>query len=134
MMFAVMLPSLVRSGVRYHAELGLKDPAVRRMLVLAVPTVIYVITNLAAVSFRNASAFAVTPEGPSVLMYAWTYYQLPYGILAVALATAVFTELSDAAGRKDIDELRGHFERGLRSTIALMLPAAAMLIAKSSAG
>jgi putative peptidoglycan lipid II flippase len=109
--------------------LGLDDPAVRRMMVLAVPTLLYVVTNLVAVSFKNASAFAVTPRGPGILMYAWTFYQLPYGILAVALATAVFTELSDAAGRKDFVGLKAHFRRGLRSTIVLILPAAAMLFA-----
>lgn len=128
-MFAVMVPSLVRSGVRYVPEVGLRDPAVRRMLLLAVPTVVYVVTNLVAVSFRNASALAVTPKGPSVLMYAWTFFQLPYGILAVALATAVFTELSEAAGYKDFAGLKNQFARGLRATGVLMLPAAAMLIA-----
>lgn len=128
-MFAVMLPDFVRSKVGYHAELGLSDPAVRRMLVLAVPTVIYAVTNLVAVSFRNASAFAVADNGPSILMYAWTFYQLPYGILAVALATAVFTELSDAAGRKDVAALERHFTSGLANTGVLMLPASAALIA-----
>ncbi len=64
-------------------------------------------------------------------MYAWTFYQLPYGIIAVALATAVFTELSDSAGRKDYSALKEHFSRGLRVTGVLMLPAAAMLIALS---
>jgi len=128
-MFAVMLPSLFRGGVRYSAELGWRDPAVRRMLLLAVPTLIYVVTNLVAVSFRNASALAVAPDGPAVLAYAWMFYQLPYGILAVALATAVFTELSDAAGHKDWSGLKRNFARGLRATGVLMLPAAAMLIA-----
>jgi putative peptidoglycan lipid II flippase len=129
MMFAVMIPSLMKSGIRYTPRLGLSDPAVRRMLVLALPTLLYVVTNLVAVSFRNASALAVADEGPSVLMYAWTFYQLPYGILAVALATAVFTELADAAGRKDMTALKDHFSTGLRTTGVLMLPAAALLIA-----
>ncbi len=128
-MFAVMIPALVRGGIHYQPRLGLDDPAVRRMMVLAVPTLLYVITNLVAVSFKNASAFAVTPRGPGILMYAWTFYQLPYGILAVALATAVFTELSDSAGRKDFVGLKAHFRRGLRSTIVLIMPAAGMLIA-----
>ncbi|TLM97520.1 MAG: murein biosynthesis integral membrane protein MurJ, partial [Actinobacteria bacterium] len=115
-MFAVMVPDLRRGGIRYTPELGLSDPAIRRMLWLAVPTVIYTVTNLVAVSFRNASAFAVAENGPSVLMYAWTFYQLPYGILAVALATAVFTELSEAAGRKDTHAFGEHLISGLRTT------------------
>lgn len=130
-MFAVMVPDLVRGGFRYTPELGLHDPAVRRMLVLAVPSVIYVVTNLTAVSFRNASAFAVASNGPGILAYAWTFYQLPYGILAVALATAVFTELSEAAGKRDMGAFKRHFGSGLRMTGVLMLPMAAGLVALS---
>lgn len=128
-MFATMVPTLVKGGMRYTPGLGLSDPALRRMLLLALPTIGYVITNLIAVSFRNASAFAVADNGPSVLMYAWTFYQLPYGILAVSLATALFTELSDAAGRGDHAGFRANVDRGLRATASLMLPAAALLFA-----
>jgi putative peptidoglycan lipid II flippase len=128
-MFGVMVPSMVKSGVRYTPELGLRDPAVRRMLLLALPTLVYVATNLVAVSFRNASALAVTPRGAGILIYAWTFYQLPYGIMAVALATAVFTELADAAGRKDMAAFKQYVLRGLGTTGVLMLPMAALLFA-----
>jgi putative peptidoglycan lipid II flippase len=130
-MFAVQLPAVLKTGWRWSWGLGLRDPAIHRLLRLAVPTVIYVATNLVAVSFRNASAFAATPDssGPAVLTYAWMFYQLPYGILAVALATAVFTELSDAAGKQDTGEFRSIFSRGLRATVILILPTSAMLIA-----
>lgn len=128
-MFGVMVPSLLKTGVRYSPSLGLDDPDVRRMLVLAVPTVAYVVTNMIAVSFRNASALAVAPNGPAVLQFAWTFYQLPYGILAVALATAVFTEMSHAAGRGDHDAFRSTFVKGLRATALLILPAAGLLVA-----
>jgi putative peptidoglycan lipid II flippase len=128
-MFAVQIPAVLKSGWRYSWGLGLSDPALRGMLVLAVPTVVYVVTNLVAVSFRNASAFAVAPNGPSVLTYAWIFYQLPYGILAVALATAVFTELAHAAGREDMEEFKSTFSRGLRATGVLILPTSAIMIA-----
>lgn len=128
-MYAVQLPSLVRSGARYEFGIDLRDPGIRRMAKLAIPTVVYVATNMVAVSFRNSSAFAVSPEGPAQLMYAWTFYQLPYGILAVSLTTALFTELSDAAGRRDWTAFRRDVSRGLRSTAVLMVPMAAMLVA-----
>ncbi len=128
-MYAVQIPSLVRSGFRYSFGFSLRDPGIRRMAKLAIPTIVYVATNMAAVSFRNSSAFAVSPEGPAQLMYAWTFYQLPYGILAVSLTTALFTELSDAAGRADWDAFRRDVSRGMRSTAVLILPMAAMLVA-----
>ena len=117
LMFAVKVPALIKSGVKYTFGIGLDDPAVRRMLRLAVPTVIYVFTNLVAVSFRNASALAVSEKGVSVLAYAWVFYQLPYGILAVALATAIFTELSESAGKRDWAVFKQTFARGLRIKI-----------------
>ena len=131
-MFAVQIPAVLKTGWRYSFGLGLDDPAVRRMLKLAIPTVIYVVTNLAAVSFRNASASAIPGlhgSGVAILTYAWIFYQLPYGIIAVALATAVFTELSDAAGRQDTDAFRETFGRGLRATGVLMLPTSAIMVA-----
>ncbi len=128
-MFGVQIPALLKAGVRYTRGVDLSDPAVRQMLVLAVPTLVYVTTNLVAVSVRNASAFAVSPNGPSILMYAWTFYQLPYGILAVALATAVFTELADSAGRKEWAAFKSTFRRGLRATMALILPTSALVVA-----
>jgi putative peptidoglycan lipid II flippase len=127
-MFAVQIPAVLKTGWRYSWGLGLDDPAVRRMLKLAIPTVIYVITNLVAVSVRNASALAVSDRGVSILTYAWVFYQLPYGILAVALATAVFTELADAARRGDMSDFRETFARGLRATGILMLPTSAVMV------
>lgn len=128
-MFGVQIPALLKSGWRHTWGLGLRDPALRRMLVLAVPTVVYVVTNLVAVSFRNTSALAVSENGVAILTYAWVFYQLPYGILAVALATAIFTELAESAGKRDHTEFSVTFLRGLRFTGVLMLPTSALLIA-----
>lgn len=126
-MFIVMIPSLFKIKLKYHFGLGLKDRAVRRMMRLALPTVVYVVTNLVTVSFRNASALSVSGSGPGILLYAWTWYQLPYGILAVALATALFTELSDYASKKDVLQFKKTFSRGLRATAVLIIPAAGMV-------
>lgn len=130
-MVAVQVPAALKTGWRYSWGLGLGDRDVRRMLVLAVPTIAYVATNMVAVSFRNASAFAASAagNGPAALQYAWMFYQLPYGILAVALATAVFTELADAAGRRGMSEFRQTFSRGLRATAVLILPTSLVLAA-----
>lgn len=128
-MFAVQLPAVFKTGWRYSWGLGLSDPGIRRLFALAGPTVVYVATNLVAVSFRNSCALAVSPEGVSILTYAWVFYQLPYGILAVALATAIFTELADASGRNDLVEFKETFSRGLRATTVLMLSASGLMIA-----
>ncbi|MBS3974899.1 MAG: murein biosynthesis integral membrane protein MurJ [Actinobacteria bacterium] len=128
-MFGVQLPSLIALRPKYTWRIDLSHPGLKAMGKMALPTVIYVITNIVAVSFRNAYALDVAADGPATLSYAWMFYQLPYGILAVALATAFFTELSDAAGRQDLEEFRTRFTTGIRATAMLILPASALLIA-----
>ncbi len=128
-MFAVQIPSLLKLRPSYSFKIDFSHPGLRAMGRMAIPTMIYVATNMVAISFRNAYAFAVAPEGPATLSYAWMFYQLPYGVLAVALATAIFTELSEAAGKRDLVAFRAQFSRGLRATGMLIIPMAAMLIA-----
>jgi putative peptidoglycan lipid II flippase len=64
-------------------------------------------------------------------MYAWMWYQLPYGVLAVAYITAVFPELSEMAVREDWTSFKVTFSRGLRVLTLLILPMAAMLVSLS---
>jgi len=128
-MYAVQLPSLLKLKPDWSWRIDLRHPGLKAMGVMAVPTVIYVITNLVAVSFRNAYALKVSPSGPATLLYAWMWYQLPYGVLAVALATAIFTELSEQAGQKDFEKFKRTLAGGLRATGMLIMPMAAMLIA-----
>jgi len=128
-MFSVQLPSLIKLKPQYTFRVDLRHPGLQAMGRMAIPTIIYVVTNIVAVSFRNAYAFDVSLEGPAILSYAWMFYQLPYGVLAVSVATAFFTELSDAAGRKDDEVFRKRFAKGVSATAVLVIPSAAMLIA-----
>ena len=128
-MFAVMVPALFKSGFTYHFELGLRDPYVRSLLKLAGPAVLFAVTDMITLSFRNSSVLAVSAQGASVIAYAWMWFTLPYGILAVAVATAVFTELSHFSSRKDISGFKRTLSQGLRSTALLILPCAALLFA-----
>jgi len=131
-MFAVMVPSLLKTKFRYHFEFGLHDPHVKRMLFLAGPAIIYTLTNLVAVSFQTASAGGISTSGPSIVYFANTWASLPYGILSVALTTALFTEMSNYAARDDIRNYKLSMMGGLRSITLLMLPTAAVLFMLST--
>jgi len=127
-MMVVQVPSLLKIGVRYHPRIDLHHPALRKMGRKMLPIFAYVATNMVALSFRNAYAFDVSPKGPAALQYAWMFYQLPYGIFAVALATAIFPELASNADRQDWKGFREHFARGLRATGVIIIPLATLLI------
>lgn len=126
-MLIVQIPSLKLAGMRYFARVDFTDPGLKTTAALIGPAVLFTITNLVVVTFRNAFAYDVADNGVSTLRYAWMWFQFPYGVLAVALSTAFFTELSRAAGARDMESFKRHFTRGLRSTFVLIIPMAVML-------
>ncbi|MDO8949350.1 MAG: murein biosynthesis integral membrane protein MurJ [Actinomycetota bacterium] len=125
----VQVPALLKLGGHYTPRIDWHHPALKTIARKMGPTAIYAITNLVAVSFRNAYAFQMSDNGPAVLAYAWMFYQLPYGIFAVALATAIFPELSALAEKRDWPGFREMFARGFRSTAVLIVPLATLLVA-----
>ncbi len=131
-MTLIQIPSLIKLGVRYTPKIDWHHPALHKIVTKIGPTFVYVIINLIGVSFRNAYAFQASDTGPAVLQYAWMFYQLPYGIFAVALATAIFPELAERADRGDWDAFKTTFSKGFRATGVIIIPLAAMLIALAS--
>lgn len=127
-MSLVQIPSLIRLGIRYTPRIDWKHPALKTIARKMGPLLVYTVTNIVTVSFRNAYAFQASDNGPAVLAYAWMFYQLPYGIFAVALATAVFPELSALAEKRDWASFRSMFAGGFRSTAVLVIPMAILLV------
>jgi putative peptidoglycan lipid II flippase len=131
-LLVAQLPTLFGLGFRFRWSWDLADPTLRKLLRKSAPIVGYVVVNLIAVTFRNAFATRAMYDGSAALMYAWMWYQLPYGVLAVAYITALFPELSEMAVAHDWDAFKTTFSRGLRVITLLILPMAAMLIALST--
>ncbi|MFM7062229.1 MAG: lipid II flippase MurJ, partial [Actinomycetes bacterium] len=61
----------------------------------------------------------------STYQYAAIFFQLPYGLIAVSLMTAVLPELSTAAKDGDDTAFRAKFREGLSLLLTFMVPAAA---------
>ncbi|MDI6844335.1 MAG: murein biosynthesis integral membrane protein MurJ [Anaerosomatales bacterium] len=128
-MALVQVPALIRIGAKFHLSIDWRHPGLKKLAAKMAPMVVYTIINLVCISFRNAYAFQTSETGPAVLAYAWNFYQLPYGVFAIALSTAIFPEIASLADARDWDGFKRMFVRGLRSLSVIMLPLAAMLIA-----
>jgi putative peptidoglycan lipid II flippase len=123
------VPPLLKLGFRFRWSMDLSDPSLRKMLRKGAWLLLYVAVNMVGISFRNTYATDALPDGAAVLSYAWMWYQLPYGVLAVSYISAIFPELSRAAGQPSWDAFKGYLSRGLRSMALLMLPSVAILFA-----
>ena len=60
--------------------------------------------------------------------YAYLFFQLPYGLFAVAVMTTFLPELSGAFSREDLAAYRDRFVLGLRLILLVVLPSAALLV------
>ncbi|MCL2339482.1 MAG: murein biosynthesis integral membrane protein MurJ, partial [Actinomycetia bacterium] len=111
--FAVQIPALRRLQIPWRFQLRWRDPALKESLRLALPVTIFVLVNLVVASVFNAVALQITSTGPATMAYAWLWYQLPYGVIAVSLSTALFTEMSEANAAGDASKLRANIQMGL---------------------
>lgn len=125
-MTLVLFPALRRAGAQFHWVWNLRHPAVRKLARLSGWTMGYVAAN--QVAFWIALFLAYRQSGDaSVYLAAFTFFQLPHGLFAVSIMTALAPELAQRAGRGDLDGLRAQFATGFRLMAFVMIPSAAIL-------
>lgn len=121
--------ALHRTGFFPRWGEGLRHPQVRAVFLLMAPMFL----GLSAVQVNTfldsiiAYLFIVVDGervGPAVLGYAQFLYQFPLGVFGIGLATAIFPHLSAKAADGDRLGLADAFQRGLRLSLFVALPAA----------
>lgn len=124
---AVQVPALVKQGFKWRLRIDFKDPGLIDTLKTGVPMIIYLVGMLAAFSFRNAFSLVSGDDGPSTLNYAWTWFQLPHGIIAVSLSRALFTEMSKSIAAKNMLEFKRFMKIGISGTLLIVIPLAGLM-------
>ncbi len=122
-MTVVLWPAITRSGPRPHWRFDHRNPAVRTVARLSGWTFGAVAANQAAlfVTLRLLNG----PNGEvSAYTYAFIFFQLPYGLLAVSIMTTFMPELASLFGRGDERGYRQRFGQGLRLIALVTVPAA----------
>jgi len=123
-MALVLVPAVARAGVALRPVFEPRNPMVLRMLRLSGWTVGYVVANQVAYSIVLVLA-AGEPGGVAAYAYAFIFFQLPHGLLAVSIMTTVTPELARHAADGDPVAFRLEFSRGLRYLAIVLFPAAA---------
>lgn len=121
-----LVPALHRAGASFRWHLRFRHPAVQRLLRLSGWSVGYVVAN--QVAFWVVLVLAYRGAGdPSVYLAAFTFFQLPHGLFAVSIMTAVAPDLAASAARGDRAELRARYSGGLRLLLLVVMPSAVIL-------
>jgi putative peptidoglycan lipid II flippase len=131
-MTLVQWPFLRRIGFRFHFVWNWRDQAIRKMATLSAYTVGYVITNQLGYLLVPILAYGVQ-GGYTAYTTAFIFFQLPHGVFAVSVMTALLPPMSEQAVAKDWAAFRASLSRGIRLTAAVLLPAALGYLALAGA-
>lgn len=128
-MALALLPALYNAGERLKPVFEWRHESVRRMLRLSKWTVGYVVANQVTLLVVLLLAKSGAAGSVSAYQYAFIFFQLPHGLLAVSIMTTITPELARDATAGDGAGLRRDFSLGLRYLIVVVVPAAVAVIA-----
>ena len=118
-----LLPSMWRCGLRLRVRWKPDDPAVRTIIALSGWTLGFVIANQVSVFVVSALAVSIGSATFTAYTYAFTFFQLPFGIVAVSVMTTIAPVLAARFTRGDNAGFAEQFGLGLRRMLAGVLPA-----------
>jgi putative peptidoglycan lipid II flippase len=123
-------PYVRRLPGRLRVVLGFRHPAVRKLGRLSLWTFGYVVSN--QITFGIALVLANGVQGgPTAYFTAFAFFQLPYGIAAVSIMTALVPTLSAQYVDGDDAGFRARTAGGLRAMALLMVPSTAAYLVLS---
>lgn len=126
-MAAIHWPFVRRLPFKLKWVVDFRHEAVRKLTRLSGWTIGYVIVN--QIGFGVALVLANGVQGgPTAYFVAFAFFQLPYGVVAVSIMTALVPTLARLSLDKDLASFSLRVGRGLRATAVILLPMTAATI------
>jgi putative peptidoglycan lipid II flippase len=123
---ALQVPALLRIGmlprIGFDLRAALRDPQVRRILVLMAPAVLAVSVAQVSLVINTHIASRLGPGAVSWVSFADRLMEFPTALLGVALGTVLLPSLARAHAAGRTDDYSGLLDWGLRLTALLALP------------
>lgn len=119
---------LRKMGMASVRRVGILDPRFGRLLRLSAFMAGYVATNMVGLWVALILAGRVT-GGVASYQFAFVFFQLPHGLLAVSIVTALFPALAERAVAGQMSHFARELSRALRAVAYFVLPAVAGYIA-----
>jgi len=123
-----LVPALIRAGVRLRFRPAWRHPAVRKLLTLSGWTLGYVVANqVALIVVKNLARPG--SGGQDAYSKAFTFFQLPHGLLAVSITTTFVPDLARFVARKDKPAFIARSSLGVRLVALFTFPASLGMLA-----
>jgi putative peptidoglycan lipid II flippase len=129
-----LVPSLLKADLgRVRWRWNPRDDALRDVARLGAWTLGFVVANQVALFIVTVLAGSVSgPDPVSSYTYAYAFFQLPYGIIAVTVMSVVAPDLAEKWSTDQTEAFLHRMSGGLRAVLALVIPSAIgmLLLAK----
>ncbi len=125
-MTIVLVPSLHRAGLRFRPAWEWRHPVVRQLLTMSGWTLGFVAANQVAVAVVRNLAQPGSGDA-AAYFYAFTFFVLPHGLLAVSISTTFQPEMARAFSQSDRGAFAAQASLGIRMVAVLTLPAGVLL-------
>jgi putative peptidoglycan lipid II flippase len=123
------IPHLRKTGFRFRFIIWPLHPGVRRMACLMLPAILGLAVTQINLLVDNKLASHLGDGGISSLQYAMRLFQLPLGIFAVSIASALLPRFSASVARGETREFSAYLSDGISTSALILLPAMAGLYA-----
>ncbi|GIH93153.1 murein biosynthesis integral membrane protein MurJ [Planobispora siamensis] len=128
----VLMISLHRVGFRFRPRFGLREARLGEMGRAASWTFLYIaITQFGFLVTTNLASGAgdeAPGGGPTAYANAFQLFQLPYGVIAVSVITAMLPRMSRSVAEGELASVREEFASGVRLVSVLLVPAGLLLM------
>jgi putative peptidoglycan lipid II flippase len=121
--FLLLIPGTASLGIRYRPTLNFRHPAIRRLVILGGPLVLYLVVANSSVFIERSLASRISAGAVSALTYALRVFTVPSNFLAAPLAIVAYPYFAREALRENHGELRGRLSQTLRFVVFFFLPA-----------
>ncbi|RBQ15764.1 murein biosynthesis integral membrane protein MurJ [Spongiactinospora rosea] len=124
--------SLHRAGFRFRPRFGVRGVGLGEMGRTAAWTFAYV--GIMQFGFWVTTKLAtgagdrVSGAGNSAYAYAYQLFQLPYGVIAVSVITAMLPRMSRSVADGQLGQVREEFASGVRLVCSMIIPAGLLLM------
>ncbi|GAA0837178.1 murein biosynthesis integral membrane protein MurJ [Streptosporangium amethystogenes subsp. fukuiense] len=128
----VLVIALHRVGFRFRPRFDLRNAGLGEMGRTAVWTFAYVgisqLGFLVTTKLATGAGERAPGAGNAAYAYAYQLFQLPYGIIAVSVITAMLPRMSRGVAEGRLETVRAEFSSGVRLISVLLVPAGLLLM------
>lgn len=127
----ILFVSWRKAGIRFRPDFAWRGVGLGRTAKLATWTLAMVVVMQLGGLVTNRIVSVGSGEGPSLsaMQNVWLIFMMPHSVIAVSLATAYFTRLSEWGQTGRMAEFRADFSASVRQVALVMVFAAVVLVA-----